>query len=168
MFSHNTSTFPSSRQKVSWGVTAAGSTDDSSSGVSAMVKSERVAMLMDGDCVAGDSGAVSVSGARAGSVGEGRVTCGSGSMLGSPRDVTMGVALGSSLPAPADFAFVDENMGEGGRPSQPRSRSSSTSFKFSSFAASSHRAKYTYLHQSAFYRVRTVVVLEKLEAAVDH
>ena len=37
-------------------------TGDSSSEVSAMVKSDKVEMLMDGDWVTGDSGVVSVSG----------------------------------------------------------------------------------------------------------
>ena len=45
------------------------STGDSSSEVSAMVKSDKVAMLMDGDCVAVDPGVVSVSGAVAVSSG---------------------------------------------------------------------------------------------------
>jgi len=40
---------------------AAGSMEDSSSEGSAMVKSDRVEMLIDGDCVTGDAGTVSVS-----------------------------------------------------------------------------------------------------------
>ena len=49
-----------------------GSMGDSSSEASGIVKSDRVAMLMDGDCVAGvtgDAGIVSVSGAVADSSG---------------------------------------------------------------------------------------------------
>ena len=56
---HITSTFPSSKLKVSWGVKDIGSTGDSSSEASVMVKSDKVAMLTDGDCV---TGVVSVSG----------------------------------------------------------------------------------------------------------
>ena len=51
-----------------------GSTEDSSSEVSAIVKSDRVAILMDGDCeagVAGDTGMVSASGAMIDSGGGG-------------------------------------------------------------------------------------------------
>ena len=48
-------------------------------------------------------------------------------MLGSPRDMGTGVAMGSSwlVPVFPDLPFV--NTGGGGRPSQPRSRSSMTS-----------------------------------------
>ena len=67
MFPHNTSTFPSSKFKVSWGITAAGSVGGSSSEVSAIVKSEKVEMLMVGDWVTGDAGIASVSGAVTGS-----------------------------------------------------------------------------------------------------
>ena len=72
-FSHNTSAFPSSRWKASCRITAVepvgnlssevsrivGSMGDSSSEVSAIAKSDRAAMLMYGDWVAGDAGVVS-------------------------------------------------------------------------------------------------------------
>ena len=48
-----------------------GSRGISSSKTSATVKSEKVAMLMDGDCRTGDSGAVSASGMITGSSGGG-------------------------------------------------------------------------------------------------
>ena len=50
---HNTSTFPSSKLKMLWEVTVMGSTGDPSSEVSGMVKSDKVAMLTDGDWVTG-------------------------------------------------------------------------------------------------------------------
>ena len=53
------------------GVMVVGSIGDSSSEVSATVKSERLAMLMDGDWVAGVTAAVSASGAATGSSGGG-------------------------------------------------------------------------------------------------
>ena len=58
---HNTSTFPPSKLKVLWGVMVVGSVRVSSSEVSAMVKSDKLAMLIDGD--GGTGGIVSVSGA---------------------------------------------------------------------------------------------------------
>ena len=67
VFPQNTSTFPSSKLKVSWGVMGVGSVGGSSSEVSAIVKSERVEMLMVGDWVMGDAGISSVSGAVTGS-----------------------------------------------------------------------------------------------------
>ena len=48
---------------------AAGSRGGSSSEVSATVKSERVAMLIDGECGTGDSGLASFSGGMNGSSG---------------------------------------------------------------------------------------------------
>ena len=48
-----------------------GSRRGSSSDVSATVKSDRVAILIDGDCGAGDSGITFVSGVAIGSGGEG-------------------------------------------------------------------------------------------------
>ena len=67
VFLHKTSTFPSSKLKVSWGVMVVGSVGGSSSEVSAIVKSERVEMLMVGDWVMGGAGIASVSGAVTGS-----------------------------------------------------------------------------------------------------
>ena len=67
VFPHKTSTFPSSKLKVSWGVIVVGSVGGSSSEVSAIVKSEKVEMLMVGDCVTGDAEIASVSGAVTGS-----------------------------------------------------------------------------------------------------
>ena len=69
VWTHNTSTFPSSKLKVPWGVKVIGSTGGSSSEVSARVKSDKVAMLKDGDWVAVDPGVVSVSRAVADSSG---------------------------------------------------------------------------------------------------
>ena len=86
VFSHSTSTFPSSKLKVSCGAAAVDSSmgnsssevsamvvsvGGSSSEASAIVKSDRVAILMDGDRVAGDVGIVSVSGMNTGSSGRG-------------------------------------------------------------------------------------------------
>ena len=62
VFPHSTSTSPSSKLKVSWRVVVVGSVGDSSSEVSAMVKSDKLAMLMDGDWVTGDSEIISASG----------------------------------------------------------------------------------------------------------
>ena len=45
-----------------WGVIVVGSTGGTSSKVSVIVKSERLAMLIDVDCVMGDAGIVSVPG----------------------------------------------------------------------------------------------------------
>jgi len=56
---------------VSCGVMTVGSSGDSSSKVSVVVKSDRVAMLMDGDCGADDPGFVAVSGVITGSRGAG-------------------------------------------------------------------------------------------------
>ena len=105
---------------------------DSSSKGSATVKSDREEMLIDGDWVTGDEGMVSVSGTVTGSSGEEWENWGSRSVLGSPRDVATGVALGSSLPVPFDSGFSVVNAGGGGSPSQPRSRNLSTSWTISS------------------------------------
>ena len=71
MFAHNTSTFPSLKLKISWEVRVVGSMGDSSSEVSAMVKSDKVAILMDGDWVTGVPEIVSVSGVMIASSGGG-------------------------------------------------------------------------------------------------
>ena len=122
VFPHNTSTFPSSKLKVSCGVMAVGSMGGSSSEISAVVKSERVAMLMDGDRVAGDAGIVPVSGATIDSNGGDWGFWGSRSVFGRPRVVATGVVLGSFWPVPlrADRPVV--NTGGEGRPCQPLSR----------------------------------------------
>ena len=86
-----------------------------------MVKSERVAMLADGECGVDDPGLVSAPGVTIG------VTIGSRSPLGSPRDVITGVAAESSWSAPAGFGLPVVNTGGGGRPSQPLSRNATTS-----------------------------------------
>ena len=98
VFLHNTSTFPSSKLKVSWGDIVVGSMGDSSSEASAMVKSDKLAMLMDGDSVTGDREVISVSGAVTDSIGWDGGIRGSRSMLGNPRGVATGVALGSPWP----------------------------------------------------------------------
>ena len=72
VFPHNTSTFPSSKLKVLWGVMMLGSVRDSSSEVSAMVKSDKLATLIDGDWVTG--GIALVPGAMTGSSGGDRGT----------------------------------------------------------------------------------------------
>lgn len=100
--------------------------DSSSSEASAIVKSEKVAMLVDGEWVVGDSGNMSVSGATVSS-GRGEGIRGSRSLLGSPRDVGTGVAAGSFCLAPAGFGFPVANTGGVGRPSQPRSRNATNS-----------------------------------------
>ena len=68
VFAHNTSTFPSSKLKVLWGVTVVGSVRDSSLKASAMMKSDKLAMLIGGDWVTG--GIISVSGPVTDSRGE--------------------------------------------------------------------------------------------------
>ena len=103
---------------------------DSSSKGSATVKSDREEMLIDGDWVAGEEGMVSVSGTD--SSGEEWENWGSRSVLGSPRDVATGVALGSSLSVPFGSGVSVVNAGGEGSPSQPRSRNSSTSWTISS------------------------------------
>ena len=142
VFPHNTSTFPSSKLKASRGTAAVGSSmrsslsevsgmvvsmGGSSSEVSAIVKSDRVAMLIDGDRMRGDPGIVSVSGMTAGSSGGGRGIWGSGSLFGSPRDVATGVAARSFWSTPADFGILVVNAGGGGRPSQPCPRNATSS-----------------------------------------
>ena len=72
VFPHNTSTFPSSKLKVLWGVVIVGSVRDSSSEVSAMVKSDKLATLIDGDRATGRI--VLISGAVADSSGRDRGT----------------------------------------------------------------------------------------------
>ena len=102
----------------------------SSSETSAIVKSERVAILMDGEWATGvteGSNIVVGSGTEADSSGGGGEISGSGSLLGSPRDVAMGVAAGSLWFAPVGLGFPVLNTGGGGRPSQPHSRNATTS-----------------------------------------
>ena len=89
-------------------------------------------MLVDGDWVTGvtgDSGAVSgsrvVPSLSEGAGGDQY----SRSLLGSPRDVTTGVAAGSFWPALIDFGAPVVNTGGGGRPFQPHSRNATTSWK---------------------------------------
>ena len=67
VFPHKTSTFPSSKLKASWGVMVVGLVGSSSSEVSAIVKSEKVEMLMIGDWVMGDAGIASAPGTVTGS-----------------------------------------------------------------------------------------------------
>ena len=74
------------------------STGGSSSSESAIVKSESVATLMDGDWATGVTGVSEIvvgSEAGADSSGGGGGIRGSRSLLGSPRGVAMGVAAGS-------------------------------------------------------------------------
>jgi hypothetical protein len=101
---------------------------DSSSDVSAMVKSDIVAILMDGDRVTGDAGTTaSVAGMAIGSSGGEWGIRGPRSLLGSPRDMPTGVAAGSFWHVPVDFGLVVVKTGGGGRPSQLRSRKATTS-----------------------------------------
>jgi len=106
---------------------AVGSMGGSSSEVSATVKSDRLVMLMDGECWTGDPGIVPVSGVATGSSGEGWGFWGSRPLFGSPSDVTTGVAAGSFWSAQVGFGFPVANTGGGGRPSQPCSRRRNTS-----------------------------------------
>ena len=69
-----------------WGVIVVGSTGGTLSKVSVIVKSERLAMLIDVDCVMGDAGIVSVPGVVVDSSVSGWGIWGSGSVLGSPGD----------------------------------------------------------------------------------
>ena len=67
--------------------------------------------------VAGDVGTVSNS----------RTVTDSRSLLGSPRDVAIGVAAGSFWFSPVCFGFPVVNTGGGGRLSQLRPRNATTS-----------------------------------------
>ena len=89
-------------------------------------------MLTDGDWVtgvAGDSGIISGTRVATGSSGRGGGIRGSGSLLGSPRDVAMGVAAASFWFAPVGPNPPVVNMGGGGRPAQPLSRNARTSWE---------------------------------------
>jgi hypothetical protein len=77
--------------------------------------------------VTGDPGIVSVCGMTPGPGRGGRGIWSSGSLFGSPKDVAMGVAVGSFWSGPAGFGFLVVNTGGGGRPSQPRSRNATSS-----------------------------------------
>jgi hypothetical protein len=81
--------------------------------------------LGDGRC----TGTVSVSRVATDSSGGGWGIRGSGSPLGSPRDVGTGVAAGPFWFVPVGFDLLVVNTGGGGRPSQPRSRNATTSWK---------------------------------------
>ena len=96
-----------------------GSTGDSSSEVSPIVKSDRLAMLMDGDCTVGGLGVDSISGTVIDSGGEGWVIFGSKSVPGRPKHVATGVELGSPPPVSLSVDFRVLNTGGGGRPSHP-------------------------------------------------
>ena len=111
---------------MSWCVTAVGPMGNSVSEASAAVKSDIVVMLMDGDCVTGDAGTVSVSRMVTDSTARGWRD--SRSVFGSPRSVAIGV-----VPRPP-WSLAAANFGPSivsadgrGRPSHPRSRSSRSS-----------------------------------------
>ena len=106
---------------------AVGLMEGSSSEVSATVKSDRLVILMDGDCWTGDPGIEPVSEVATGSSGEGWEIWGSRPLFGSPRDIMTGVAAGSFWSAPAGPGSPVVNTGGGGRPSQPCSRRRNTS-----------------------------------------
>ena len=129
---------------MSWGATAVGSMGDSSSEVSAMVKSGREEILIVGD----------------GGMGDG----------GSPKDVTTGVTLGSRWSLVVGFGLlVLSSGGGGGRPSHPCSRNWITSWDFAlvpAFSGREHANLYQLWPPVALLRV--VMVLEKLEAAGDN
>ena len=108
---------------MSWGVITVELMGDLSSEVSAMVKSDKLAMLIDGDWVTGDPETISVSGAATDSIEGDRGILGSTSMSDSPRGVATIVALGSSWPVLVCSRLLAVSTGGGGRPSQPRSRS---------------------------------------------
>ena len=103
-----------------------GSSVGLSSILSAIVKSDKPAMLVDGDGGAEDFGLLSgeISGAGEGTVGG----CDCSPVPGSPRDVAMGVAAGSWDLGTAAASLVLRRIGGGGSPSQPLSRSCKISY----------------------------------------
>ena len=103
-----------------------GSRIGSSSVLSAIVKSDKAVMLVDGDGGVEDFGLLSgeIFGAGNGTVG-GR-DC--SPVPGSPRDVATGVAAGSWDLGTAAAGLTLRRIGGGGSPSQPRPRSRKTSY----------------------------------------
>jgi len=79
----------------------------------------------------------------------------------------MGVALGSFRSLPVNFCFPVVNVGGGGRPSQPLSRSLIISWDFALVPTFLHREN-AHLYQGPCHSLAILMFLEKFEAAVDN
>ena len=92
-----------------------------------------------------------------------RGTWGPGCCVG----VATGVSPGSFWLMPDGFGFVDANTGAGGRPFQPRSRSSNISWGCCFSFSCAPPSKFVHLCLLLFTFVPPFVAAEKLKAVID-